>query len=230
MSPRVFIVDDDDAVRDALADLLTTAGLPVATFVDGASFLATVGPDSRGCVLLDIAMPGMSGYQVQEQMVRLGIALPVIFITAFGDVPAAVRAMRAGALDFIEKPFDGKAVIARARDALRSDEGRARDAEAADTVRAKLRLLTKREQEVLRLVMTGQSNKEIARALGISFRTVEIHRGRVMRKMQAESLLDLARIARICGIATPAQGPRALSTHSLVEGAEPAPAASPEPG
>lgn len=192
-TPTVFIIDDDSSVRDAVSLLLRTDGLNVATFASAAAFLEAITVQQPGCLVLDVRMPGMSGLDLQKQLQARGFGMPILFMTGHGDVPMAIRAMKAGAFDFLEKPFQGAKLLERVREALALDarqHGRqARRAEAA----ARLALLSPREREVLDRVVIGQYNKVIAAELGISLSTVEIHRKRVMEKLQAESLADLIR-------------------------------------
>ncbi|MGQ9365533.1 response regulator FixJ [Azospirillum sp. ST 5-10] len=208
--PTVFVIDDDDAVRDSLLVLLESAGFAVEGFASPAAFLDSDALDRPGCLVTDVRMPGMSGLDLQETLARRGDAKPVIVITGHADVPLAVRAMKSGAVDFIEKPFDEDTLIAGVRTAL----ARAAAAEApppAGPVPAapacppevldRFASLTPREHDVLRGMVAGKSNKIIAYDLSISPRTVEIHRARVMEKMQAESLPQLVRMSLSAGIA-----------------------------
>ncbi len=196
MSPdiTVFVVDDDQAVRDSLALLVHSVGLEVETFASARDFLDSYRPDRRGCLITDIRMPGMSGLELQEQLSADGYHIPVIVLTGFGDVPAAVRALKAGAVDFVEKPFNPQALLDLIQQAVVRDteirEQAARDAELAE----RTALLTPREQEVMTLVVAGKANKVIAIDLSISERTVELHRARIMKKMQARSLAELMRM------------------------------------
>jgi two-component system response regulator FixJ len=189
----VHIVDDDEAIRDSLRFLLELQGLTVRTYAGAAALLGTDLP-SAGCVLTDFHMPEIDGLQLQARMASRGIRLPVIVMTGHGDVPAAVRAMKAGAVDFLEKPFEEGQLLDAVRRAL--DENRRALAAAADAAAATQRMaaLTPREREVLALVVTGKSNKEIARTLGTSPRTIDVHRARVFQKLQAETLPDLVHL------------------------------------
>ncbi len=194
----VFVVDDDQAVRDSLGLLLRAADLEAETFPDARSFLATCTPRRAGCLLLDVRMPGISGLDLQESLAKRGIGLPVIVITGHGDVPMAIRAMKAGAMDFIEKPFGSRALLQRVREALARD-ARARQQRAqSDAIVARMSQLSPREQEVLDYVVGGQYNKVIATRLGISISTVEAHRKKIMEKLEAESLSDLVRMVASC--------------------------------
>jgi two-component system, LuxR family, response regulator FixJ len=193
----VFIVDDDQAMRTSLQWLIETTGLPVQTFESADAFLAKYYPGRAGCLLLDVRMPGMSGLELQAHLARQGYRLPVILITGHGDVAMAVKAMKAGAVDFIEKPFHDEDLLRAIRNALDYDQKtRANRSVRADIV-ARLAELTPREHEVMAMVTDGRSNKEIALALGVSAKTVEAHRARVMEKMRADSLAELVRMALI---------------------------------
>ena len=190
----VFVVDDDRAVRESLALLVQSVGLEVETFAGDGEFLDAYGPERRGCLITDIRMPGMSGLELQERLTADGYRIPVIVLTGFGDVPAAVRALKGGAVDFVEKPFNPQALLDLVQQAIVKDtelrEQAAREADVAE----RMALLTPREQEVMALVVAGKANKVVAIDLSISERTVELHRGRIMKKMQARSLAELMRI------------------------------------
>ena len=199
MSPTVFVIDDDAAVRDALGRLLEAHRLQVRTYDSAEEFLAALRPTASGCIILDVRLPRMSGPELQAALAARDVHLPIIFLTAQGDIPTSVRALQAGALDFLEKPVPGERLLERVRAALRVEAKLRR--EQGQTNRAWLRYaqLTPREREVMGLLAAGQSSKEIARQLGISHRTVEIHRTRVMHKMQAKNLIELAAAAAACG-------------------------------
>jgi len=190
----VFLVDDDPAVRDSLALLLEQHGLRVEGFADALSFLAACGPQTRGCAILDLRMPGRDGLWLQQEMIERRLTIPVVILTGHGDIPATVRAVKAGAVDFLTKPVKGEALLA----AIRSAFERAADLERQfDEFRAAASVLdhlTARERDVIVLVAQGRSNKEIARALGISHRTVEIHKAHVMHKSGARTLLELTHL------------------------------------
>jgi len=194
MSPQVYVVDDDQAVRDALQLLLRSVKIESQVFASGQDFLAALDGEARGCVLLDIRMPGMSGMDVQKEMNQRGAGLAVIFLTGHGDVPMAVQAMQEGAFDFVQKPFRDQDLLDTIRRALEQSESQHEQREQVDEIRTRLALLTPRESEVLGKVVAGKSNKVIASDLGLSTRTVEIHRSRVMEKMQADSLAHLVRM------------------------------------
>ena len=190
----VFVVDDDKEVRDAMKLLMNSVGLTVETFASAEDFLAQFDPARPGCLLLDVRMEGMSGLDVQERLALEEVQPPIIIITGHGDVPMAVRAVKAGAVDFIEKPFNEQVLLDSVHRAIELDgEHRGRALQLAD-IRARLECLTPREREILDLVVAGKRNKVIASELGISQSTVEAHRAKVMEKMQAGSLSDLMRM------------------------------------
>jgi RNA polymerase sigma factor (sigma-70 family) len=197
--PTVFVVDDDEAMRSSLKWLIESTGMRVQTFDSADAFLTGYSPDWSGCLLLDVRMPGMSGLELQAYLAHADYRLPVIMITGHGDVAMAVKAMQAGALDFIEKPFHDEDLLRSIRNALDADsQARVQRSQYAE-VMARLEELTPREHEVMDLVTAGRSNKEIATVLGVSAKTVEAHRAKVMDKMQAASLADLVRMALLVG-------------------------------
>jgi two-component system response regulator FixJ len=199
MTRSVYVIDDDEAVRDSLSFLLETAGFGVKTFESGVRFLESFSGQETGCIVTDVRMPGLSGLELATRLRDLGSQLPIIIMTGHGDVPMAVEAMRAGAHDFIEKPFDDQAMITSIESAL----ARAAQAHGGDSNRAqaqqKIASLSPREQQVLGGLVEGKANKVIARDLGISPRTVEIYRANVMTKMGAENLSELVRMAIAAG-------------------------------
>lgn len=192
--PTIFVVDDDSAVRDALKLLLRSVGQAVETFSSGQEFADAYTEDRPGCLVLDIRMPGMSGLELQQKLNERHSILPIIFITGHGDVPMAVEAMQAGAVDFIQKPFRDQDLIDRINQALEKDANNRAALGERNDIRRRLETLTPREREVLDLVVHGKANKVIAGDLKLSQRTVEIHRARVMEKMQASSLAHLVRM------------------------------------
>lgn len=195
----VHVVDDDDAVRDSLAFLLKTADMEVLTYDSAESFFERLSQDTRGCLVTDIRMPGMSGIDLMKRLKERGIHFPVIVITGHADVPLAVQAMKVGAIDFLEKPFDDEAMLAAVRTAIeRHQHDGAREAELAEIVQ-RLGSLSNRERQVLEGLVLGHPNKTIGFDLGISARTVEIYRANVMTKMHASSLSDLVRMSMIAG-------------------------------
>ena len=190
----VFVVDDDPAIRFAMQALMESIDLKHEIFASGDEFLERVEDHRAGCLVLDIRMPGLGGLELQEELIRRGSALPIIFITGHGDVPMAVDAMQKGAVDFIQKPFRDQDLLDRVREALITDEQQRKKQQEHAEVAERLARLTNREREVFDLVVTGKPNKVIAYELGVSQRTVEIHRARVMEKMQARSLADLVKM------------------------------------
>jgi FixJ family two-component response regulator len=196
----VFVVDDDENVRKALARLIRSAGMTARTFPTAEAFLAGNHAVPASCLVLDVRLPGLNGLQLQEALNRKGYPIAIVFITGHGDVPTSVRAMKAGAVDFLQKPFTGPELL----DAIRRAVGRTRDAVAkyAETAEIQRRYdtLTPREREVFSLVVTGLLNKQVAGELGAAEKTIKIHRGRVMAKMQAPSVADLVRMAGLLGI------------------------------
>jgi FixJ family two-component response regulator len=190
----VYIVDDDQAIRHAMELLMRSVGLDYEIFHSGDEFLETYTNGRAGCLVLDIRMPGLGGLELQEKLLEMGSTLPIIFITGHGDVPMAVEAMQKGAVDFIQKPFRDQELLDRIGEALKTDRERRSERERKAEVLDRIGKLTNREREVLDLVVTGKPNKVIAYELGVSQRTVEIHRARVMDKMRAKSLADLVKM------------------------------------
>ena len=193
--PTVFVVDDDAAVRQSFEWLVGSVGLRTETFESAQAFLMAYDPARPGCLVLDVRMPGMSGLELQERLLAEGITLPIIVVSGYGDVPTAVRVLKQGAVDFVEKPFSDQAMLDRIQASIEHDQ-RTREAQAERAgVRDSRASLTRRETEVMESVIAGSANKEIARALQISPKTVEVHRANVMQKMRADSLADLVRLA-----------------------------------
>jgi two-component system response regulator FixJ len=195
--PTVFVVDDDPAVRESLRLLISESGLAVETFASAEHFLRACRPDRAGCLLLDVRMSGMSGLDLQERLRARRIPIPVVIITGYADVPMAIKAMKAGAVNFIEKPFHDGELLNSIRAGLQQSEADRSKATTRSDVLARLGQLTSREREVFELVVDGVSNKQIAFELGISRKTVEAHRAQVMQKMRARTLADLVRFAII---------------------------------
>ena len=196
----VFVVDDDEAVRDSLGALLESAGFEVVTFGSGSDFLDRLDPKRGGCIVLDVRMPGLSGLEIQSKLAEKRTTLPVIIITGHGDVPIAVQAIKAGAIDFIEKPFGDDVILESVGRALERGRRNKRDASSAAEIESRMARLTPRERDVLEQLVIGNPNKIIAHKLGISPRTVEIHRARVIEKMEARSLSHLVRLALAAGV------------------------------
>jgi len=190
----VFIVEDDAAVRDSLGLLLGLQGFRTQSFSCAEDFLRIYQPSWAGCLLLDVRMPGMNGLELQESLRRQGLALPVIIMTAHGDITTVRTALKSGAVDFLEKPVDPAALLAAVRAALDADAARRRAGMEAEGARQRLSVLTARERQVMELVAKGCHNREIAETLGISPRTVEVHKARVMEKLQVQSVPELVRI------------------------------------
>ena len=197
----VFVVDDDESMRRSLASLIRSVGLEARVFSSPHEFMRAERPDAPGCLVLDVRLPGMSGLAFQEELAKAGVALPIIFITGHGDVPMTVRAMKAGAVEFLTKPFDEQALLDAMHAAIERDRQRRRKAAGLAEAQARYGALTEREREVFRRVIAGRLNKQIAAELGLSVVTVKVHRGQVMRKMGAKSIVDLVRAAEELGIA-----------------------------
>jgi len=199
--PTVFVVDDDPSMRRSLESLLTSVGHQVRLFSSAPEFMQAVRNDAPGCLILDVRLPGMSGLAFQQELASAGVSLPIIFITGHGDVPMTVRAMKAGAVEFLTKPFDDQVLLDAIHSALERDRARRRDDASVATLRARYDGLTERERQVLSHVVVGSVNKRIAGELGLSVVTVKVHRGQVMRKMQAASVAELVRMADRLGVA-----------------------------
>ena len=197
--PRVYVVDDDQGMLDSTVWLLESVGLQALPFTSGQAFLDACDGDLPACVLLDVRMPGMGGLSVQEALRARGIDLPVIFVSGHADVPIVVRAFKAGACDFIEKPYNDQLLLDSVQDAL----GRARHAGPLEAVQARIDSLTPRERDVLLPLVQGYTNREIAEQLEVSVKTVDLYRSRVMKRMQAEHLLALVGMAIACGLVQP---------------------------
>lgn len=197
---RVHIVDDEDAVRTALARLLRGAGHEVAAYGSAEAFLAVAGPALSGCILLDLRLPGANGLELQEQLVRRGCLAQIVFLTGHGDVAAGVRAMKMGAVDFLQKPVSDDELLSAVAAALERDGAARRQREELDELRARCATLTEREREVWLEVVRGRLNKQVAGDLGIVERTVKAHRAKVMEKLRADSSAELVRIAERLGL------------------------------
>jgi FixJ family two-component response regulator len=202
--PLIYLVDDDDAVRDSLGMLFDSIGLAHEAYPSALDFLQHYDAKRPACLVADIRMPGLSGLELQQRLNDQRAEIPIIFITGHGDVPMAVTAMKSGAADFIQKPFRDQDLIDRINKALERDRERRKSRAEKDEIRSRIALLTPREKEVMQRVVRGQANKVIAMDLGVSQRTVELHRARVMRKLRMRSLAELVHaIDKIAGAAAP---------------------------
>jgi FixJ family two-component response regulator len=200
--PAVYVVDDDPSVRGAMKRLLKSVGLPVKTFASAREFLDQATPEWSGCLMVDLRMPGMGGLDLQDQLSTHQVSLPVIFLTGYGTVPASVRAMKAGAVDFLEKPVDDQTLLDAVHKALERDR-RARGNQAGmQALEQRLAILTPREYEVLTFIISGRLNKQVAAELGTTEKTIKVHRARIMKKLQCASLAELVRLAEKAGIKT----------------------------
>ena len=198
----VFVIDDDPSVRKALSRLVRSVGLDVEAYPNARDFLACDRPDAPCCLVLDVRMPGLSGLDLQEELARRGWEIPIVFITGHGDVPMSVRAMKAGAVDFLEKPFQDQDLLDAINSAVASGQRRMAEQAEREAVLRRVERLTPREREVLALVVRGMLNKQVAAELGVGEKTVKVHRARVMQKMQAGSLAELVRLADRAGLAS----------------------------
>lgn len=198
----VFVIDDDPAMRRALEDLLGSIGLKASSFASPAEFLRAERPDLPSCLVLDVRLPGMSGLAFQQELATAGIAMPIIFISGHGDIRMSVRALKAGAVEFLAKPFDDQELLDAIHAALEGNRAQRRESAALAELRTRYETLTGREREIMRFVVAGRANKQIAAELELSEVTVKVHRGQVMRKMRARSLPELVRMADQIGLST----------------------------
>lgn len=194
--PQAHLVDDDEAIRDALSWLLKSRGIPCCTYDCAESFLAAWTPKTAGCLVLDMRMPGMSGLDCFDALRERGSELPAIFLTGHGDVPLAVGALKKGAFDFFEKPFNDNELAIRVEEAMRHDAARRAASASADSVKSRLATLTTRERQIMELVLLGKFNKVIADELDISMRTVEVHRANLFDKMKVKTAVELANLIK----------------------------------
>ena len=194
-APTVFVIDDDPAMRDSLRFLIQSIDLPVECFASAEDFLAAYSPQNPGCIVLDVRMPGLSGLELTERLGEDRFAPPIVLITGHGDVPMAVRALKAGAFDFIEKPFPDQVLLERIRQAIARDAERRQELARLVKIERRATNLTTRERQVFEIVVQGKPNKVIASELGVSQKTVEVHRAHVMEKMQAQSFAELVKMA-----------------------------------
>ena len=199
-NPTVFVVDDDAPVRKAVSRLLRSAGFAVAVFASPMEFLAQYDPGIPGCLLLDLAMPGFNGLQLQTTLGEKGYSLPIIFLTGHGDVSKSVQAMKHGAFDFLTKPVNAKSLLPAIHAAIEKDAATRREQAKLSEICARLDTLTPREREVLEHVVAGKLNKQIANELGVTYATIKMHRAHVMAKMKVQAVADLVRLAELCGI------------------------------
>jgi len=194
---KVYVVEDDPEMCETLRQLLASVAIPVETYADAEEFLDTDDGDRTGCLVTDVCLPGMSGFDLQRALARRQIQLPIIMITGYGDIRAAVRAMKAGAIDFLEKPFSGQILLDSVVYAFKLNDEAMSAAAQREQLNRRSAALTRREREVMTLVIAGRTNKHIASELGVSEKTIEIHRGHVMAKMEARSLAELVRFAGV---------------------------------
>jgi FixJ family two-component response regulator len=205
--PIVFVVDDDPSVRETLADLIASVGLSVSAFKSAREFIDSRRPDAPACLVLDVRLPGLSGLDLQKELLGTQAEIPIIFITGHGDIPMSVRAMKQGAVEFLAKPFRDQDLLDAIQHAIEIDRAARQERTMVAEVRRCYESLTKREQEVMKLIVSGLLNKQVAAHLGSSETTVKMHRGQIMHKMKAKSVIHLARMADKIGIASEASPP-----------------------
>jgi len=198
--PVTYVIDDDATVRDSIADLLRSVGLSVQAFASTQEFIRSKRPDAAGCIVLDVRLPGASGLEFQKTLLEAGILLPVVFITGHGDISMSVRAMKSGAIEFLTKPLREQELLDAVQAGIERDRARRREASLVADLQERFASLTSREREIIALVVTGRPNKQIAYQLGLSEMTVKVHRSQIMRKMRANSLVELVRMADKLGV------------------------------
>ncbi len=198
----VYLIDDDESVREGMADLLRSVGHQVQPFGSAQEFLDSARPDAAGCIVLDVRLPGQSGLEVQRTLVQSNIHLPVIFVSAHGDIPMSVRAIKSGAIEFLTKPVHEQQLLDAVQGGIERDRARRKEAKVVAELRQRFDSLTPREREIFTLVVSGRRNKDIAAKVGLSEMTVKVHRSHVMQKMRTSSLVDLVRMADQLGVAT----------------------------
>jgi len=200
MRPTVFVIDDDASVCKSLGRLFRSLGFDAETFASAELFLKREHYDGIGCLVLDVRMPGLSGMDLQDELSRADYSMPIIFITGHGNIPMSVQAMKKGAVNFLAKPFDDEELLQAVREAIEKDRGAKAERAEVHDIRRRIELLTPREVEILRYVITGMLNKQIALKLGIAEKTVKVHRGRIMEKLRVDSVAELVRLAEKAGI------------------------------
>jgi FixJ family two-component response regulator len=200
--PIVFVVEDDPSMREAVQDLIASVGLEARGFASPREFLEAVRPDAPACLVLDVRLPGSSGLNFQQELAQAGVLIPVIFITGHGDIPMSVRAIKAGAVEFLTKPFRDQELLDAINTGLERNRAQRREGAVLDDLRKRFAALTPREREIMALVILGRMNKQIAGDLGVSEVTVKVHRGQIMRKMRAKSLPELVRMGDVLHLAT----------------------------
>ena len=205
LQPIVFVIDDDASLRNALTNLFRSVGLRAEVFASAPELLQSKLPDVPSCLVLDVRLPGLSGLDFQAELSKANIHIPIIFMTGHGDIPMTVRAMKAGAVDFLTKPFRDQDMLDAVAAAIERDRERRKEEKVLSELRSRFASLTPREQEVLALVASGLMNKQIAAEIGLAEITVKIHRGNIMKKMSARSLADLVRMAELLGVRRPDQ-------------------------
>ena len=204
--PTVFVIDDDPSVLKGLARLLKSLGFNAETFASAELFLGREHYDGVGCIVLDVRMPGLNGMDLQDELSRADYSMPIIFITGHGNIPMSVQAMKRGAVDFLTKPFDDEELLEAVKKAIERDGTAKAERAQVHGIRRRIDMLTPREHEILRYVITGMLNKQIALKLDIAEKTVKVHRGRIMEKLCVDSVADLVRLAEKAGIKPPIQG------------------------